>query len=86
MGISKKLFFWCQSLRWERLQKLINTINFQYLPIFVSEEKKLAKKSVCRGVELTMMKASYRKNNGSNGEIVGILVCKECISPYNGGW
>jgi hypothetical protein len=65
---------------------LINTVNLQYPPIFVSEAKKISKESVCRGVELTMMKASYSKNNGSNGEIKGILVCKECISPYNGGW
>jgi hypothetical protein len=33
-----------------------------------------------------MMKASNSKNNDSNGEVVGILACKECISPYNGGW
>jgi hypothetical protein len=85
MGISKTCSFWCQNLRGTRLQKLINTINFQYPPIFVSEAKKISKKNVCRGVELTMMKASNSNNNDSNREVVGILVCKECISPYNGG-
>jgi hypothetical protein len=37
-------------------------------------------------VELTMMEASNSNNSDSNGEVVGILVYKKCISPYNGGW
>jgi hypothetical protein len=56
------------------------------IPQFLFRKQKIKIKSVCRGVELTMMKASNSSNNDSNGEVVGILVCMECISPFNGGW
>jgi hypothetical protein len=68
------------------LQKLINTNVPQFL---FRKQKNKFKKCDCRkigGVELTMMEASNRNNNDSNGEVVGILVYMKCISPYNGGW
>jgi hypothetical protein len=74
MGILKTYSFWCQNLRGAQLQKLINTINFQYPPNFCFGSKKLNKKGVCRGVELTMMKANNSNNNDSNGTIVVKLV------------
>jgi hypothetical protein len=74
MGISKTCSFWCQNLRGAQLQKLINPINFQYPPQFLFWKQKIRYKGVCRGVELTMMKANNSNNNDSNGTIVVKLV------------